>query len=81
MQDAVKQKALDFSKINKEPPSLYRRTKGTGSQQQKRELRAKLSETTERLASRTAAARARLEVQYGDDFIEALKVFDAPGAE
>jgi hypothetical protein len=50
MLDAKKREPLDFSKISKEPPMLYRRSVGTGSIQQKKALLAKLSATAKKLA-------------------------------
>jgi hypothetical protein len=68
---AEKLKPLDFSKISKEPPLLYRRSRGATSPREKHLLRSKFASVAKAIKERTA----RLEYDYGDDFAEALAAF------
>jgi uncharacterized phage-associated protein len=81
MQGARKQAQLDFSKVSKEAPSLYRRTRGTADIRQTEAMRARLSAAAKRVNTNASNTLAQVDVQYGEDFIEALAVLSSSTAE
>lgn len=75
MQDATKMQRLNFGKVSKEPPRLYRRTKSGTDPRELRRLKARFVEEREKLTSgrtRTTYEQAPYDAVY----IEALRAFD-----
>ena len=77
MQGAVKMQRLDFTKISKEPPHLYRRTKSGADASTLKALRSKFIELNNSTAGKGAWEEAKYTTGKLDDkYFEALAEFE-----
>jgi hypothetical protein len=77
MQGAVKMQRLDFSKISKEPPHLYRKTKSGADARTLTELRKKFIELNNSTAGKGAWEEAKYTAGKLDEkYFEALAEFE-----
>ncbi|MBZ5522453.1 MAG: DUF4065 domain-containing protein [Acidobacteriia bacterium] len=77
MENAVKMKRLDFGKVAKEPPKLYRRVKSGTDAARLRELRRKFSEIGERIESEGAREPVRYKTgEFDEKYFSALAEFE-----
>ena len=75
MQDVMKMQRLDFGKVSKEPPRLYRRTKSGTDPRELRRLKARFSEARQKLTTgRTGTSYEQ--APYDAVYVEALQAFD-----
>jgi hypothetical protein len=75
MQDAAKMQRLDFSKVLKEPPRLYRRTKSGTDPKELRRLKARFANEREKLRTKRATTSYE-QAPYDAVYVEALQAFD-----
>jgi Protein of unknown function (DUF4065) len=77
MQDAVKMEPLDFRKVSKEPPRLYRRSKSGADARELRRLRKNFAEASEMLSAEGAGEPLRyVPAQYDEKYLRALAQFE-----
>jgi len=77
MQDAAKMERLDFKKLSKEPPKLYRRTKSGIDPAKLRSLRSKFAEMRERLAGEDAQKPVTYgSAKFDEKYFNALGEFE-----
>ena len=75
MRNAIKMERLDFSKVSKEPPRPYRRTKSGSDPKELRRLKARFAEEMKKLPSgRTGVSYQQ--APYDAAFLEAIQAFD-----
>lgn len=77
MQGAVKMERLDFKKVSKEPPRLYRRTKSGADAATLRSLRSKFADMSKGTAGRGAwEAISHTAAQFDEKYLAALAEFE-----
>lgn len=77
MQDAVKGKRLDFSKISKEAPKIYNRPKSGAEKKDLQRLRKKILEVRKCMADQRAVQKVSFDSAPHDDaYIQALSILD-----
>lgn len=77
MQGAAKMERLDFNKVSKEPPRLYRRTKSGADQATLRSLRSKFSDLNKSTAGQGAwEAISHTPAQADEKYLAALAEFE-----
>jgi len=75
MKNAAKMERLDFTKVSKEPPRPYRRSKSGTDPREIRRLKARFAEEKTKLESgRTVVSYE--EAPYDSAYLEALRAFD-----
>ena len=72
MQDAEKLKPLDFTKVSKEPPTLYRRRNSGTSPGEIQRIRRKFAEVKRRVEDEEPHQSA----PYDDAFLDAMSIFE-----
>lgn len=73
MQNAEKMKPLDFTKVSKEPPALYRRLSSGTAAGDIRRLRRRFSEAAPQRAGEPTPYQS---APYDEAFVEAMSVFE-----
>jgi hypothetical protein len=75
MRDATKMERLDFSKVSKEPPRPYRRTKSGTDPKELRRLKARFVEERKKLTGGWTGTSVE-QAPYDATYFEALQAFD-----
>ncbi|HWR14728.1 MAG TPA: hypothetical protein VN577_07855 [Terriglobales bacterium] len=77
MQDAVKMQRLDFTKVSKEPPRLYRRTKSGADSSQLKAVRRRFSQTFEEASGQESwRSIEHQSAPFDEKYFRALAEFD-----
>jgi hypothetical protein len=77
MQGAVKMDRLDFRKVSKEPPRLYRRSKSGADAKELRRLRKNFAEASKKLSAEGAGEALRFfPGEYDEKYLKALAQFE-----